>query len=444
MHQAFSPSAAQRVPPQNVGVRSFLKASTSSPWRVGLVAVGAVCVGAPLTSVAQPQSALITRNLPYPDYRKMGEDHYGLRLGSVFLRYDVSFAAIYTDNRNYSDSNPKEDFGLRPVFNAGLFYPINDRQKVQVDVGIGYQWWANSPEADRLYVAPNSHLDYTFGIGDVMMRVSNNTSTSTEASDRPEFSGGDGDTNFSFNRISNSTGLSANWVGSRRLSLNGAYSFLINRTLNDQFQELDRNTHSFSASALVRVTVPISVGLSGRYSMFDYMDNVQNGGQSFSIGPAVTWQPLDSLIVNAYVHYSKSLFDEDGTIGDRSDFSGAVFGVSADHVMNRYITQTASISRGIDPGFGSNYTDEFSVRYGIGATISSRLTGNLSFRYRSAELSGFDGEKADLFTVSLGSGYQILRRANLGLTYSMNTRSSDKPSANYWENRVTLTASYQF
>ncbi len=114
------------------------------------------------------------------------------------------------------------------------------------------------------------------------------------------------------------------------------------------------------------------------------------------------------------------------------------------HTVNRFITQTASFSRGIEPGFGSNYTDQFSVQYGVLGTISPRLSSNFNFRYHSVGLSGLNGENADLYSLSVGAGYQILRRANLGLSYSFRNRSSDQDTGDYTENRVTVTASYQF
>ncbi|MBL9135620.1 MAG: hypothetical protein JNK85_07120 [Verrucomicrobiales bacterium] len=394
---------------------------------------------------AQERSELLTTAMPYPEYRSLQDDHYGHHIGPVRLRYDASVSAIFTDNRNYNtDGSENSDYGIRPSLNLGLFYPINDRQKLQVDLGIGYQWWSNNSRNNRLYISPNSHLDYAFGIGDVDMRVSNNTSTSNEASSRSEFAGGKDPLDVSFNRIVNTTSLSGSWRGSRRLTVNGGYSFSMSRSLNDQFTNLDRNTHGFNASTLVTVTDPLKVGVSASYSMFSYTEGIQNDGQSFSVGPTAQWQPLDSLRIAGHLHYTKSFHDDTGTIDDQSDFSGMTYGFSATHNLNRSMVQTASISRSIDPGFQSNYTDDFSVRYALSASISARLNSNFSFQYQKAGISGSSGEDADLYRFSVGAGYQVLRRANLGLTYGLNTRVSDLEDRDYVENRVTLTLSYQF
>ncbi len=213
-------------------------------WCVFAGCVGAV-LGLPDPVSAQDASALITRQLPYPSYRTVGDDHYGLKIGGIFVRYDLSVTGVYTDNRNFSSSNQTDDFGVRPSLNLGLFHQFSERQKVQFDVGIGYQWWENSPGQNRLYIAPNSHLDYVFGIGEVQMRLSNSTSTSSEASSRPEFSGGNGQRDFAFSRISNSTALTAD-VGRVRhgCSSTAGIPIAINRSLNNEFGQLDRNTHN--------------------------------------------------------------------------------------------------------------------------------------------------------------------------------------------------------
>lgn len=422
----------------------------------GAVAVaGVICGGLPLVTSAQETTELLTTDLPYPTYRPVQNDHYGLKLGSVRVRYDVSVSAIFTDNRNYgTDGERESDFGLTPTFTLGLFYPINDRQKLQVDVGIGYQWWSNTDESDRFYVSPNSHIDYGFGIGNVRMRLSNNTSSSTEASSRPEFAGGADPLDISFNRLNNTTSLSGMWAGSRRLSLSGGYSFGLTRSMNDEFTSLDRDTHTFTSGAQVQISAPISAGLSASYSMFSYLEKEQNDGDSFSVGPTVSWQPTRTLRINANVSYTESNFDSDGTIQDDSDFSGPTFNVVVSHTINRYMNHRVSFGRSVDPGFESNFTDDYSIRYGLTARLAARLNTNLNFEYSAIATSdggqvvigqgGAAGEDADLYRLSLGAGYQVMRRANLGLTYTLTKRDSELADRNYLENRVTLTASYQF
>ncbi|MCC6235929.1 MAG: outer membrane beta-barrel protein, partial [Verrucomicrobiales bacterium] len=137
-------------------------------------------------------------------------------------------------------------------------------------------------------------------------------------------------------------------------------------------------------------------------------------------------------------------YDGSGTVTDRSNFSGMTFGFSATHLMNKYVTHSAGVSRSVDTGFGSNFTDDFSIRYNINALLGPRLTSSGGFQVHFAEQSGSSGEDATVYRFTLGAGYQVLRRANLGLTYSHGMRAAERAAREYSENRVTLTASYQF
>ncbi|MBX3748024.1 MAG: hypothetical protein KF833_22175 [Verrucomicrobiae bacterium] len=397
-------------------------------------------------SAAQETTELITLELPYPPYRPVEANHYSTRLGSTLrMRYDASLTAIVTDNRNYRPSGHRDaDFGLRPTLTVGLFYPVSDRQKLQADVGIGYEWWAGTSDRNRLYIAPNSHLDYTFGLGEVDLRLSNHTASTSEASSRPEFAGGEDTFDIAFQQVANATGLRAFWGGARRISLSGGYRFAINRSLNDQFTSLDRDLHAFEGSAMVRITTPVAAGVSGSYSIFTFSEPTQNDGQSFAVGPHLTWRPIESLSLSALVQHAESWYDQTGSISDRSDFSGTIFNFAANHRLNRFVDHSASVGTSVDSGFGSNYTEDLSVRYALTARLNSRLTSSLGFRYRSISISGPGGDDADLYHLNLGVGLRTSSRSHLGASYAIHTRSARSSDRDYFENRFSLTASYRF
>lgn len=428
--------------PGRIGLSAWLPAPRLG-LMLGLLAAGGHGID---RTFAQETTELLTLELPYPPYRPVEAEHYSTRLGSTLrMRYEASLTAIVTDNRNYRPSGQRDaDFGLRPTFTVGLFYPISDRQKLQVDVGIGYEWWAETSDQNRLYFTPNSHLDYAFGLGEVDLRLSNHTASTSEASSRPEFAGGDDTFDVAFQQVANATGLKAAWGGARRISLTGGYRFAITRSLNDQFTSLDRDLHAFDASAMVRITTPLAAGVSGSYSLFTFSEPTQNDGQSFAVGPHVTWRPMDSLSFSALVQHAESWYDATGSITDRSDFSGTIFNFAAHHRLNRFIHHSASVGTSVDTGFGSNYTEDLSVRYALTARVNARLTSHLGFRYRTISLSGPGGEDADLYQLTLGAGLRTSSRSHVGASYALHSRSAETSDRNYLENRFSVTASYRF
>lgn len=400
------------------------------------------------TAIAQETSELITTQLPFPQYVGVADDHYGVRIGRVRIRYDLSLETVFTDNRNLESSDKDSDFGLRPTLTFGLFYPLNDRQKLQLDVGLGYQWWANVSDQNRFYVTPRSHVSYVLGVGDVDVSISNNTASNSEASSRVEIAGGPGANgaagdDLAFNRITNMTGLGAAWRPGR-IGLRGNYTFMIDRSLNDQFQSLDQNRHIFSGGIDFRVSAPITVGLAGNYSIYTYLENIQNDGSAFNITPTLTWRIRDNLTLDAAVGYGESSFDQTGTIQDDDAFSGVTYDVAVRHQLNKRMNHSLTVSRGADPGLGSNFTERFILGYNFSAQISPVLRPYLGFSYQSASISGDAGEDAELFRLNLGIGYPVLRRATLGLNYNVSWRVSGDANREYTENRVSLIASYRF
>ncbi len=421
-------------------------AGPALPAHVGVALAGVALGLLPLAVTAQTRSELITTTLPYPTYQPVRDDHYGTTIGPLRIRYDLSFAVTYTDNRNYGSGAGQEDFGLRPMLNFGLFYPITDFQVLQLDFGLGYEWWANADSGNRyvLSIAPNSHLNYIVRVGDVDLRFANDTGSTTEASSRPEFYGGANPSNFEFRQLQNTTSVNATLSATRRLKITSGYSFGLVRSLNDQFTSLDRDNHSFNALAMARVTAPISAGLSGTYSIYSFPEGVQNDGQLLTFGPRVEWRLSDTIRATLFGGYTWATFDDNGTIDDRSDVSSPTFSGSLTHRINSRMTHDASVGRSFDTGFGSNYTDSFYVRYGLQAEIGPKLNPALGFSWQQASQSGASGDTGDLFSVNLGVGYPVLTRLTTGLYYSFITRTGDTAERSYTENRITFRASYRF
>lgn len=402
----------------------------------------------PGTASGQETSELLTTQLPFPEYVAVHDDHYGLRIGRLQVRYDLSLESLFTDNRNLVSTGKESDFGLRPTLTFGLFYPVNDRQKLQIDVGLGYQWWAEVSDQNRFYVTPRSHLSYVLGVGDVDVSLSNNTASTSEASSRVEIAGGPAANgapggNLAFNRISNATMVGAGWKPGR-MGFRGNYMLTIDRSLNDQFLSLDQNRHTFGGAIEYTVNAPITVGLAGNYSIYTYLEEIQNDGTGFSIAPTLSWKLRDNLSLDASAGYGQSDFDQTGTIQDDDGFSGITYDVGIRHQLNKRMNHSVTFSRGADPGLGSNFTDRFILAYQFAAQISPVLRPYLGFTYQAASISGDGGEDAELFRFNMGVGYPVLKRATLGLNYNVSWRVADDPTREYTENRVSLLASYRF
>ncbi len=405
--------------------------------------VVAVVWGGGEAAWGQATTELLTTQLPYAAYEPIRDGHYLMRMGRLGMNLRASVRVEYTDNASFSGQDKVGEWIMGPLLTAGFFLPVSEYQKLQLDVGIGYDYYSARESQFRLNLVPNSHLHYAFEVGDVRVTLANVSSTQADASSQVEIAGAGGSA-LDFNQLSNNSSLQLAYGASPRLTFSGGYGYRITRSLTDSFGELDRNVHSFNAGTTWQVNYPVAVGMQASYSMFEHVQRVQNDGQSWSVGPTFTWRPSDFWKIRGGVSMTKTTFDRTGTVADSSDFSAPTFDLGVEYIMNKRITHTVSAERSANAGFGANYTDQLSGFYSVQAQIGPKLFPVVRFGYTDAQASGPGGEASSQYLLGFGIGYPIARRLNSGLDYNYAMRRSEIPGRDYNSHRISLQLNYQF
>lgn len=407
------------------------------------MAAGLLGAGGGWEAHGQATTDLLTTNLPYPAYEPVGDNNYLIRYGRLGMRLDASAHLTFTDNGRITSGPKQAEWSFGPLLTAGFFLPVSKYQKLQLDLGIGYDYYTGRDSRFRLNVVPNSHLDYGFRIGEVNIRFFDKSSTTSDSSSQIQVSGGSG-AGVEFRQLDNRAGVSASWGASPRVSVYGGYTFTLTRTLTDSFTQLDRDTHGFNLGTQWQVAYPLKVGLAASYSMFQYAQRIQNNGQSKSVGPTFEWKPADAWTIEGGVSMTQTTFDQTGTIQDTSDFLAPTFDLSVNYVMNRSMHHTVNLSRTVDTGYGSNFTDVLSAGYRFGYKLGPKIEPNFRFTYSDTLSGGAQGDSASLYIASIGAGYPLARKLRAGLNYSYAVRVSESVDRGYSENRVMLDFSYRF
>lgn len=423
---------------------------------------------------------------------------YNVLLGPVSARFSAGLSFAYTDNALMSDLNleSSDDFTITPSVNTAFEWQVTDMNGIRLDVGIGYQKHINLTTLDSLYISPNSTIDWMIILGKVRLSLYNQTSTPSEVSQRPEITGNGSAGSIAFRRIHNSTGLSAAWQVAEDMSVQGGYSYGIDRGLVKGFENLDRDNHSLSAAVYERISPVWTVGLNGSFSSFTFNNGFQNNGTTYSGGVLGAWHPSQFINVSANVRYNVTSFDQGGVVNDTSNFNGVNYDVSAFHRIHRDWSHTLTVGQGVNTGLGSNFTKQFTTSYGLTWTGIDRLGLNLSASYVNAEESGSSqtlprdsrriplsqyvqgapgmvdeglgrlyyfppgyvdqgaaagtvilsqpGRKTDWFQVSIGASHAFGRKLSGNLTYTYAIRNSSVSLRNFAQNTVTLGLNYQF
>jgi hypothetical protein len=253
---------------------------------------------------------------------------------------------------------------------------------------------------------------------------------------RPEISGGEGLINY--RRFNNALGWDVTWEPIRDLTLLGGYEWITDRTLNSEFRELDRDDHAFQLAAYRPVGSRITLGFAGSYILTLYDLPIQNDGETFSFGPRLLAKLGDFINADAGVSYTRTDYDQTGTIGDVDNFEGLTFFAGLRHIMNSRTTEYIRASKNVTPGFHSNFTDILSLQYGITSQVAPAITLNATAAYENLTSSGFLSEDSDRYLAYLSATLRLASHWTAGIAYSFGMKDSRLPDRDYVQNRVIL------
>ncbi|MFM8357421.1 MAG: outer membrane beta-barrel protein [Verrucomicrobiota bacterium] len=432
--------------------------ATGLPGRSGQPGAGRAIADDPIYDFNLPQG------LPYAPPQVAPRSAYNLKLGSALVNFYASVQSIYTDNALQAPEGGDRQYDIRitPNLGASLAWQPNRNQSLRLDIGVGYQYSLQFSELNTLVFAPNSFLDYQFALGDVTFTLFN--ATSSGASTPPQVVGqANNPGSIDFNRLGNNLGLRAAWTPYQDLSFSGGYSFNINRGFNDAFAFQDLDQHGFNLGAFLRAHPQVTVGLSAGYSLFRFLESFQNDLNSWSVGPVVSYSPSENLSLSAQVGYSVVDSQATGSLADSSDFSGFTYGGSVTHRITRNLSHALSGGFGVQPGVGSNFSENYNLAYTLSARVTEDLGVTAGFAWTSFQQS-FTGlavvarlvngvvilqplslsTRAEFYLVNVGTSYQITPKLGSTLGYNYTWRASPVAAEEFTAHSVNLGLNYRF
>lgn len=408
----------------------------------------------------------LQQGLPYAPPRVAPRSAYNLKLGSAYVTFSAVLATSYTDNALQApDGGDRQyDVTITPTLGASISWRPRENQGLRFDVGVGYRYSLQFSELNTLTLAPNSFLDYQFSIGDVTVTLFN--STSTPVGPRPEVVGQNNDpTSMDFNRIDNTLGVRAAWSPYQDMSISGGYSYALNRGFDDAFSSQNLDQHSVNLGTFFRAHPQLTFGVSGGYTMMRFVEPIQNDMDTVSVGPVVSYSPTANLSISAQVGYTIVDAKQTGTVVDSSDFSGMTYGGSIGHRINKYLNHSVSGGFSVQPGVGANYSENYNLTYSLTAQVMQDLGVSASFNWTSFEQSSGGlylvpvvvngvvvlvpaqlnvSQKADFYSMSVGTGYQITTKLNATVAYIYTLRASENALEEFDAHSANLTLTYRF
>jgi predicted porin len=371
--------------------------------------------------------------LPSPD-RPPNE----LLAGPVQFGVGASFFAEWTDNVNISDADPQSDISLRPQVDLSALWPITDRARLNLGVGLGYTFYLEGNRDDRFFLSPASQIAFDFSVKDLLFTIYD----SVRYSDDPT-SQGDLQTDQDYAQIDNTAGLRATWFLDD-WQLQAGYAHYNSWSLTDDLSDTDRSSEQLFARVAYSLAAQTRAGVEFSGSFTDYSVSTRDDYQSFSAGPFIEWSVTEDLEVTARGGYVLYVYDDSATGPSLGTLDSYYVGIRADHRLTTSVSHNFSASREVQVGINSDYQEVFRVQYGARWNLIDPATLSASVSYEHSTQPQFDLEEVyDRIGFSVGLGYEFIRRLHGNLSYRFTWRDSETSGQDYTQNTVTVGVSYR-
>jgi hypothetical protein len=404
-------------------------------WAVMLTAGLSLWPGPPCQ--AQTERFYTTHVSPFPYAPRPEPPQYNLKLGRLLARFHGAVGFEFVDNVGLTDTDPEADLIVAPRLGVDFFWPLSQWNTLEFSLDAAYRAYVDHSDLNSLFIAPGSRLDYRLFVHDVEISIHDVFSIQADPTSRGQISGVTNDL-IEFRRLFNVAGLEAEWRPVRDTTFRGGYDYVLDRSLSDDFASIDRDEHVFHAAFEHAPSPRWTVGVHGQYRVTEYRLNIQNDGTGYTIGPVALWRPGEFVTLELAVGYTAIDYDPTGTVADTSDFDGVTVRAAVHHTLNRRLRHSLRFSRTPDLGFGSNFTDLWSLEYRHHARLSSRVDLFASLAYENLQDSSSTGETADRYLVHVGTDWRLARDWLIQLGYGLAVKDSGLAGRDYLQNRVVL------
>lgn len=366
-------------------------------------------------------------------------DNANMKVGPITARLQASFGMEFSDNVNYSSSNPQSDLALRPGINLAGLWPMTDANNLYFSTGVGYLKYIRYNNLDSFYVTPDSAVAFQMYAGDFVFDFHNRFSWTENGSQQPTISSVSG-----LGEIENTVGAKVDW-DLNKLILTAGYDheFLIATT--DSFSYINRQSELFYGRAALQVNPMLKTGLDVAGGLTTYDQKRLTDNSYVSAGPFVEAklsEYISTALAAGYVSYSFA-DDRVGNPGTRIDDTYyARWSVS--HRLNSWMTHSLSLQHDRRLGDWYDFADLYSVNYWAAWTMIRNVTLTTGFSYYDGK-AYYPGLTDNLtwYGVNLGARWQISPKFSANALYQLSIRGSNHNNS-YDQNRLALTITYTF
>ncbi len=374
--------------------------------------------------------------------RQLENQDFNVKFGSLAMRFDSRLGIEATDNVRASASDPQADLTLRPVLNMFSVWRVSQKNNLTLGLGIGYTKYLRTTDYDNLYISPDTDLSFDVYVGDFIINLHDRFDYSQDVSSDPLVSG-----TGSLNRFENTAGVQVTW-DLNKLLVTAGYDHNTFITTDKQYEHLDHAAELFSASAGLKVSPLVLVGIEAGGGLLDYATVALNrrlqDNQHIAIGPFVSAQLSDYTSIKlggGYVMYS---LDTYGQTNLPTSLDAFYLNLSLQQRIGNLVSHTFSVNRTVQSSISSDLLDVWQIQDRASWNLFRKTGLNTTLSYEHASQNSVLGETLDRYGFGVALSRRLTEKMNASLGYQFYLKNSDDANRDYTQNRLVLDVVYTF
>jgi hypothetical protein len=371
--------------------------------------------------------------------------NYFLKAGPVDFSASLSTDVEYNDNVGLAEVGRESDIIIRPTLAIDSEWRITQLNTLHFDISLGYQKYLDHGSLDTrtILLDPGSQLSFDVYVGGILkLNFHDRFSIMQNPVDEPLLSNV-----ANFQRFENTAGVTA-LFDFNDLKIVVGYDHFNYRTFESDFDFLDRSEEQFYASAGLRLSDAITVGLDGSGGLINYRLNINNDGTTWTAGPFLEATLSSYTTLRITGGWQEMNFSQTGTTGDTNNYGGWFGNLTISQRLNQYWTHSVSAGHEARLGLEVNFSEYDYLRYLSQWQINPRLNAGfeafLEQDNESGTIQAQDSELARRWGGGISLSYRLGPKLTAGLQYHYVKKDSDLVLRSYYQNSVSLDLKYEF
>lgn len=374
--------------------------------------------------------------------------YYNVQLGPTAWKFGASLGVTATDNANLqSNSQGQDDVILQPQVNGQMWWPITERNTLNLNVGVGYSEYIRHPGLNRMYLGPGTELSFDVFISDFAVNIHNRVSITQDSYQDPTVAG-----SGNYSQLQNDAGVAVLW-DLNKIIVRVGYDHVdyIDLTSGTYFQPRDGSSELFYANAGYALQPEMTAGVEFGAGLINYSGgfgngytNLVNNAVQWNWGGFYTWRLSDNMDLKLNSGYT--VFSPQTSTATPVGDTGAVyFQMALRHRVNRQISYALSAGRTVNLAFFGGSVDMYYVSLQPNWSFFRYLVISTPITYQTgSELDYYAHYNFDWLSAGINLARPITQKLSANLGYLHILRTANLAGANYDINNVTVSLSYAF